>query len=106
MKGSDMETKARPARLDTVAARPLAELLDCPPAAGRLLGSSAEIIIVEAGNIIFRQGDACRGLYVVVSGTFLRRMQRMNVRLTLGTARSGDLVELAAALGGGIHTYT
>jgi len=102
-----METKvAQPARLDTVAARPLAELLDCPPAAGRLLGSSAEIIIVEAGNIIFRQGDACRGLYVVVSGTFLRRMQRMNVRLTLGTARSGDLVELAAALGGGIHTYT
>jgi len=101
-----METKAQPAKLDTVAARPLAELLDCPPAAGRLLGSSAETIIVEAGNIIFRQGDACRGLYVVVSGTFLRRMLRMNVRLTLGTARSGDLVELAAALGGGIHTYT
>lgn len=101
-----MEANARPARLDTVAARPLAELLDCPPAAGRLLGSSAETIIVEAGNIVFRQGEACRGLYVVVSGTFLRRMQRMNARLTLGTARAGDLVELAAALGDGIHTYT
>ena len=26
--------------------------------------------------------------------------------MTLGTARTGDLVELAAALGDGIHTYT
>lgn len=101
-----MEAKARSARLDTAAARPLAELLDCPPAAGRLLGNSAETIIVEAGNIIFRQGDACRGLYVVVSGAFLRHMQRMNARLALSPARTGDLVELAAALGDGIHTYT
>jgi CRP-like cAMP-binding protein len=28
------------------------------------------------------------------------------MRLTLGTARSGDLVELAAVLGDKIHTYT
>ncbi len=101
-----MDAKAQSAKLDAVAARPLAELLDCPPAAGSLLSGSTETIIVEAGNTVFRQGDACRGLYLVVSGTFLRRIQRMNARLALGAVRAGDLVELAAALGDGIHTYT
>lgn len=101
-----MEANSRSARLDTVAARPLAELLDCPPAAGSLLGRSAETVIVEAGDTVFRQGEGCRGLYVVVSGTFLRRMQRINTRLALSPVRAGDLVELAAALGDGIHTYT
>ncbi len=28
------------------------------------------------------------------------------MRVTLGSARPGDLVELAAALGNGLHTYT
>jgi CRP-like cAMP-binding protein len=42
----------------------------------------------------------------VVSGQFLRRAERLETRLTLGPARAGDLVELAAALGDGHHTYT
>jgi CRP-like cAMP-binding protein len=55
---------------------------------------------------VFRQHDICRGLYVVVSGLFVRKSERMKTRLTLGPARTGDLVELAAALGDGKHTYT
>jgi hypothetical protein len=43
---------------------------------------------------------------VVVSGQFLRRTERLETRLMLGPARAGDLVELAAALGDGHHTYT
>ena len=43
---------------------------------------------------------------MVVSGQFLRRAERLETRLTLGPARAGDLVELAAALGDGQHTYT
>jgi CRP-like cAMP-binding protein len=43
---------------------------------------------------------------VVVSGEFLRRTERLEARLTLGSARPGDLLELAAALGDGHHTYT
>ena len=45
-------------------------------------------------------------LYLVVSGQFLRKTERLETRLTLGPARAGDLVELAAALGDGRHTYT
>ena len=55
---------------------------------------------------MFRQDDLCRGLFVVVSGLFVRKAERLNTRLTLGPARTGDLVELAAALGDGRHTYT
>ena len=55
---------------------------------------------------MFRQLGICRGLYVVVSGLFLRRTERLEERLTLGPARAGELVELAAALGDGRHTYT
>jgi CRP-like cAMP-binding protein len=92
--------------MDAVAAHPLAELLECPPAAGNLLNSSARCIDLDAGEVVFRQGDICQGLYVVVSGLFLRKAERLKTRLTLGPARAGDLVELAAALGDGHHTYT
>ena len=101
-----MESEARFGRLEEVAAHPLAELLDCPAEAGRLLNGSTESLQFDGGEPVFLQGSTCRGLYVVISGTFLRRAERLQSRLTLGPARSGDLVELAAALGDGLHTYT
>jgi CRP-like cAMP-binding protein len=101
-----MEAEARSVRLGSVAAHPLAELLECPMDAGNLLNSSAQAIDVAAGDAVFRQNDACRGLYVMVSGLFVRKAERLKSRLTLGPARTGDLVELAAALGDGRHTYT
>jgi len=88
------------------AAHPLAELLACPPAVGNLLNASAEQIGFEVGDAVFHQGDACRGLYVVICGQLLRKAERLETRLTLGTVRAGELVELAAALGDGCHTYT
>lgn len=101
-----MQVEARSASLDAVAAHPLAELLNCPPVAGNLLNGSAQTVDLDAGECAFRQGTACRGLYVVVSGQFVRKAERLKTRLTLGLARTGDLVELAAALGDGMHTYT
>jgi len=101
-----MQPEARSRRMDAVAAHPLAELLQCPPATGSLLNGAAQCIDFDAGEIVFRQSGGCRGLYVVVSGQFLRKAERMEARLTLGPARPGDLVELAAALGDGHHTYT
>lgn len=98
--------QAQAARLAAVTARPLAELLDCPPETGGLLTGSAESIACEAGQRVFRQNDSARGLYLVVSGEFLRKSERLSTRVTLGTARPGDLVELAAALGDRRHTYT
>ncbi len=101
-----MQPEARSRRMDAVAAHPLAELLQCPQATGSLLNGSAQCIDFDAGYIVFRQSGVCRGLYVVVSGQFLRRAERLETRLTLGPARTGDLVELAAVLGDGHHTYT
>lgn len=101
-----MQPEARSGRTDAVAAHPLAELLECPPTIGNLLNVSALTIDFEAGEVVFRQNGVCRGLYVVVSGQFLRKTERMETRLTLGPARVGDLVELAATLGDGHHTYT
>src|SRR5579859_3466706 len=101
-----MEAVARSQKMNAVAPHPLAELLDCPPPAGVLLNRSAQTVDLDPGEPVFRQGAACRGLYVVVSGQFLRKTERMETRLTLGRARAGDLVELAAALGDGVHTYT
>jgi CRP-like cAMP-binding protein len=42
----------------------------------------------------------------VVSGRFLRKTARMQTNMTLGPVRPGDMVELAAVLGDGTHTYT
>jgi len=101
-----MQPEARSWRMEAVQAHPLAELLECPPETGNLLNGAAQCIDFEAGEIVFRQSGICQGLYLVVSGQFLRRTERLEARLTLAPARAGDLVELAATLGDGRHTYT
>ncbi len=98
--------EARTDRLAAAAAHPLAELLECPEEAGHLLSSASQCVDFDAGETVFRQSGNCKGLYVVVSGDFLRKAERFQMRVTLGSARAGDLVELAAALGDGTHTYT
>ncbi len=102
----NIRPEALSARLAALAAHPLAELLECPPEAASLLASASGCIDFDAGEVVFRQLDSCKGLYVVVSGNFARKAERFQMRVTLGPARPGDLVELAAALGDGHHTYT
>lgn len=106
MEDGTMQSGALSERMEAVAAHPLAELLECPKETGVLLNGTAQCVDFDAGAVVFRQNEACKGLYVVVSGLFLRKAERLNTRLTLGPARTGDLVELAAALGDGQHTYT
>lgn len=101
-----MHAETRLKRLEAIAAHPLAELLACPPSTSILLTASAKTIEFEAGSSIFRQSATCQGLYLIVSGQLVRRAERLDMRVTLGTARPGDLVELAAALGDHVHTYT
>src|ERR1700739_4756485 len=93
-------------RHDAAAAHPIAELLACPPAIGNMLNAAAECIEFDAGDVVFQQSDICRGLYVLISGQLLRKAARLDARLTLGTVRPGELVELAAMLGDVRHTYT
>jgi CRP-like cAMP-binding protein len=92
--------------LEAVSTHPLAELLACPPSTSSVLTASARTISFAAGETTFIQSGRCEGLYLVISGQFLRRAERLSMRVTLGMARAGDLVELAAALGDGVHTYT
>jgi CRP-like cAMP-binding protein len=106
MEDGTVQAEAMTERMEAVAAHPLAELLACPPETGKLLNGAAECIEFDAGGVVFRQHEICKGIYVVVSGLFLRKAERLKTRLTLGPARTGDLVELAAALGDGHHTYT
>ena len=101
-----MQSEARSKRMDAVSTHPLAELLACPPSTSSLLTASAQTVAFSAGEVVFSQSSACQGLYLVVSGQLLRRAERLSMRVTLGMARSGDLVELAAALGDRVHTYT
>jgi CRP-like cAMP-binding protein len=101
-----MQSNAIPERRDVAAPHPIAELLACPPAVGNMLNASAESIEFDAGDILFHQNDVCRGLYVAISGYLVRKAARLDARLTLGTVRAGEVVELAAMLGDVRHTYT
>jgi CRP-like cAMP-binding protein len=92
--------------LEAVRPHPVAELLQCPTDTGLLLNGAAQCISFDAGEVVFRQSEICRGLYLVISGQLMRKAERMQTQLTLGPARAGDLVELAAALGDGHHTCT
>lgn len=101
-----MRLKARSERIDAVAAHPVAELLDCPPETGSLLTGAAQCLNFDSGQTVFLQNGGCQGLYLVLSGQFVRKAEWLQARVTLGTARAGDLVELAASLGNSRHTYT
>jgi CRP-like cAMP-binding protein len=101
-----MHTDAKSWHETSVAPHPLAELLQCPAAAGSLLNDAARLLNVDSGTAIFRQSESCQGLFLLVAGSYLRKTERNGVRLILGNARAGDLVELSAALGDGIHTYS
>ena len=101
-----VEKEARSRWADPVAAHPLSELLSCPSETGSVLTASVLTLAFDAGQIVFRQGSSCEGLYLVVQGQLLRRSERLDTRITLGMARPGDLVELAAALGEPRHTFS
>ncbi|HEY2472947.1 MAG TPA: Crp/Fnr family transcriptional regulator [Terracidiphilus sp.] len=91
---------------DGTAPHPIAELLACPAAVGNMLNASAECIEFAIGDVIFHQNDICQGLYVVIAGYLLRKATRLDARLTLGTVRAGEVVEVASMLGDVRHTYT
>ena len=101
-----MAAEARARILSATAAHPVSELLACPPATSNLLTAAAKTIMFEGGEVIFRQGSVCAGLYLVIQGQLQRRTERLNTRITLGVARPGELIELAAALGDRQHTYS
>ena len=101
-----MQPEASTGQAQGAAPHPLVELLACPPETENLLNSSAQCVEFDAGETVFRQADDCGGLYVVVSGQLVRKAERREARLTLGSVRAGELVELAAALGDRRHTYT
>jgi hypothetical protein len=102
----NLRREAKSRNLEAVRAHPVAELLECPTAIGLLLNHAAKCLNFEAGDVVFPQSGICRGLYLVITGQFKRQAERQEARLTLGPARPGDLVELAAALGNSQHTYT
>jgi CRP-like cAMP-binding protein len=95
-----------PERMDLVHPRPIAELLDCPPAARELLDGSAQFMDFDVFETVFQQGTSCRGLYVAISGQFVRKAERLETRLILGSVRPGQLVELGPLLCDGVHSYT
>ena len=101
-----MQPAAIDERCDGAAPHPIAELLACPAAVGNMLNVSAECIEFSAGDVVFHQNDICQGLYVVIAGQLSRKAARLDTRLTLGTVRAGEIVELASMLGDVRHTYT
>jgi CRP-like cAMP-binding protein len=101
-----MAAEARARIMAATAAHPVSELLACPPAISNLLTAAAQTIPFEPGEVIFRQGSPCAGLYLVIQGQLQRRTERLSTRIMLGTARPGELIELAAALGDHRHTYS
>ena len=101
-----MQAEAGAGRVESVRPHSLAELLECPPETGNLLSGSAQCLSFSAGQVVFCQSEICRGLYLVLSGQFKRRSERLATRLTLSSARAGELVELSAVLGDGHHTCT
>jgi len=85
---------------------PLTQLLECPPETSLQLGRSVRTLQFEEGDCVFNQDEACAGLYLIVSGGYIRKVERLGMRMVLSTGSPGELLELAAALGDKRHTYS
>lgn len=94
------------AGLEAVAPRPLAELLSCPAGIECHLGEATERRHYAAGEAVFTQDAPCEGLYLLLAGEFVRTTERLGQKIQLQPMHAGDLVELAAVLGSGRHTYS
>ena len=101
-----VKTGERSERMDLVHPHPIAELLECPSPARDLLDVSAQFMDFEVCETVFRQGASSGGLYVVISGQFVRKAERWETRLVLGSVRPGQLVELGPLLCDGNHSYS
>jgi len=102
----DREAMALTDEGDKSASHPLAEVLACPPAVDELLHREAQLLSAKEGEFVFRQTEACKGLYVLLTGSFLRRMERLDRTLFLGQALPGEMLELGAVLSGEAHSYS
>jgi CRP-like cAMP-binding protein len=103
---SEGRPEERSEQMDLVHPHPVAELLDCPAPVQELLDRSAQFKDFGVCEKVFRQGESCRGLYLVISGQFVRKAERLETRIVLGSVRQGHLLELAPLLCDGAHTYT
>ena len=101
-----MKRELRTQQMEAVRAHSVAELLECPAQIGLLLNGSAQCLQFHAGEEVFHQSEACRGLYLVVSGRLLRVAQWNQTDVMLAPILAGELLELAAVLGDGGHRYT
>ena len=73
---------------------------------GLLAERVADASNLTPGQVVFRQHGPAKGFRWWCRAILSRKAERFEMRVTLGSARPGDLVELAAALGDGHHTYT
>ncbi len=106
MKEPVMQSESRIRQMEAVHARSVAELLECPAPVALLLNSSAQRLDFRAGEVVFQKGEDCRGLYLSVSGHFQRQADWELAPETLSSVQTGELLELAAVLGDGQHSFT
>ena len=92
--------------MNAVGARPVAKMVVCPVSIWSLLNGAARCIDCNKGENVFFQSANCLGLYIAVSGQFMRQTEWLKKRLTLGMVSGGGLLDLAAVLGDGRHTFT
>jgi CRP-like cAMP-binding protein len=100
------QTEASQVCADARTTHSLADLLDCPPDTEKMLSGAIRSFDFKEGEVVFRQSGNCKGLYVIVSGRFTRKTSCKDLEMTLNQAGTGELVELAAVLGGRSHNYT
>jgi CRP-like cAMP-binding protein len=103
---SGEQSEERSEQMNLANPHPIAELLDCPPDARDLLDASARFLDFDVCETVFRQGENCRGLYVAISGLFMRKAERREIRLALASVHPGQMVELGPLLIDGTHNYT
>jgi CRP-like cAMP-binding protein len=101
-----MQRESKIRRVEAVRARPVVELLECPAPVGLALNRSVKCLQYRAGEVVFQQAESCQGLYLLVSGRFVRAVTWDRGPASVAVAHPGELLELAAVLGDGRHGYT
>ena len=67
---------------------------------------SREILSVATGSILFHEGAPCGGCYYIEDGELLLTVMAKERQLSIGSAKAGHLLGVAAVIGNCRHSFS
>ena len=70
------------------------------------LVDESPLLTLATGDLLFREGESCRGAYFVLEGELALTVLSGGQQLKVGSARSGQLLAISSVVTDSVYSYT